>query len=471
MISAFAQNGHGRRALDLFRQMQLQNIKPNRVTFVSLLDACADLAALEEGLEIHSLMDMGRNEVDVVIGTALINMYGKCGAVCEATNVFNRLLDRDVVSWTAMIAAFSQNGYGREALDHFSRMQQKGFKLDTASCVCALDACASLGQLKEGRAVHAAIVDIGYEDRAAVGNALINMYGKCKSLCDARVVFNEMSNRDVVSWTAIIGACTQSGNGKEGLKVYTQMRLEGIMPNNITFLCALDACASVSAIGSGQEIHATIYDSGYEGDVMMGNALINMYGKCGSLYDARRVFNSIHQRDVVCWTSMIATLSQNGHVKEALDLFKQMKHEGIKPNDVTFVCTLNACSHTGQINAARQFFLSMNRDHGLPYSEDHYVCMIDLLGRAGHLDEAEDLIAYIPSEKVTVAWLCLLAACKIHGDAERAARAASHCHELDPNDVTPFVTLSNILSAADVVPLLEASKRDGLRKQPCDIAN
>ncbi|MCO5597267.1 hypothetical protein L7F22_051343 [Adiantum nelumboides] len=445
MISAFAQNGHGRRALDLFHKMQLSDTHPDRLTLVSVLDACAEVADLEVGLEVHSLLDVGRNEMGAILGTALITMYGRCGAVAEAENVFSGIFNRDVVSWTAMIAAFSQNGYGKEALEHFNEMQLKGFRPDVAAFVCAVDACAGLQLLKDGRAVHVAIIDVGYEVCLGVGNALINMYGKCKSLFDAKDTFNNALYRDVVSWTAIVGACAENADGKEGLKLYEQMKVEGILPNKVTLLCVLDACSITAAIASGREIHATIYDFGYQGDAMVGNAIINMYGKCGSLCDAKRVFNSLHRRDVVCYSSMIATLSQSGHIKEALELLKQMDKEDIKPNDVTFVCTLNACSHTGQINAARQFFYSMNRDHGLPYRVDHYVCMIDLLGRAGHLDEAEKLIAHIPSEQASVAWLCLLGACKIHEDKERAARATSFCHELDPNDVTSYVTLTNIL--------------------------
>ncbi|MCO5582772.1 hypothetical protein L7F22_036671 [Adiantum nelumboides] len=451
MISAFAQNGHGRRALDLFHKMQLSDTHPDRLTLVSVLDACAEVADLEVGLEVHSLLDVGRNEMDAILGTALITMYGRCGAAAEAEIVFSGIFNRDVVSWTAMIAAFSQNGYGKEALEHFNEMQLKGFRPDIAAFVCAVDACAGLQLLNDGRAVHCGIIDVGYDDCLGAGNALINMYGKCKSLFDAKDTFNNALYRDVVSWTAIVRACAENADGKGGLKLYEQMKVEGILPNKVTLLCALDACAVTAAIASGREIHATIYDFGYQGDAMVGNAIINMYGKCGSLCDAKRVFYSLHQRDVVCYSSMIATLSQSGHIKEALELLKQMEKEGIKPNDVIFLCTLNACSHTGQINAARQFFYSMNRDHGLPYRVDHYVCMIDLLGRAGHLDEAEKLIAHIPSEQASVAWLCLLGACKIHGDKERAARATSFCHELEPNDVTSYVTLTNILLSSKMV--------------------
>lgn len=143
---------------------------------------------------------------------------------------------------------------------------------------------------------------------------------------------------------------------------------------------------------------------------MVGNVVINMYGKCGSLFDAKIVFNNLHQRDVVCYTSMIATFSQTSHKKEDLDLLKHMDRDGIKTNEVTFVCIVNACSHTRHINAAQQFLYSMNRDHGLPYRVDHYVCMIDLLGGAGHLFEAKKIIAHIPSEQANVAWLCLLGA-------------------------------------------------------------
>ncbi|KAH7283916.1 hypothetical protein KP509_34G031000 [Ceratopteris richardii] len=453
MISAFAQNGHGRRTLELFHQMQLTDIKPNRLTLVSVLDACAELADLNEGVQVHSLLDVDRNEIDVVLGTALITMYGKCGAIKEAKTVFDEMADHDVISWTAIIAAFSQNGHGTEAFEYFIQMQLKGFKADKAAFICAIDACAGLEFLDDGRKLHMSTIESGFECFTGIGNALVSMYGKCKRLRDARDTFNRIAAKDLVSWTTIIGACAVNVEGTEGLKWYNQMITEGIIPNKVTFLGALDGCAVTTAIRAGRELHTSIYHFGLHEDTMVGNALVNMYSKCGSLSDAKLIFDNLLQRDVVCYTSMIATLSQTGHIKDAFSLLKQMEKEGIKPNDTTFVCTLNACSHSGQIDAARLFFYSMNQEHGLPYRTDHYVCMIDLLGRAGHLDEAEKLIAHIPGEQATVAWLCLLGACKIHGDTERAARATSFCHELDPNDITSYVTLTNILSSSRARPL------------------
>lgn len=448
MISTLAQNARGKEALVLFRKMQLESVKPNRITFVSTLDACADLAALAEGLEIHSIIDMAGIELDVITGTALINMYGKCGTVCEARNVFSRMPHRDAITWTAMIGAFVENGKGKEALDLFYQMQCEGFKPDRVSFVCAVEACASMVALKEGQEVHAAIVEFGYQGHVVVENALINMYGKCGSLRNARGEFSRMPHPDVVSWTAIIAAYTKNGNSTEALNHFRQMQLEGIRPNKITILHVLDSCASLAAVDQGKEIHAMIMDLCYKGDVEIGNAIINMYGKFGSLHDAWRVFCEMPQRDVVSWTAMIAVFAYNGHAEEALDLFNRMELNGIKPNKITFVSALTACSHSGRIDDGRSFFVSMNRDHGLTHTEDHYVCMIDLLGRAGHLDEAEALITHCPFGKAGVAWLCLLSACKMHGDVQRGVRAAEQCFELNPTDITPYVTLSNMYAAA-----------------------
>ncbi|KAH7281524.1 hypothetical protein KP509_36G051900 [Ceratopteris richardii] len=463
MIAAFAQNGHGRQALELFHQMQRTKIKPNTSTLVSVLDACAELADLDEGLQVHSLLDVERKGMDVVLGTALITMYGKCGVVKEAKTVFDGIVNHDVKSWTAIISAFSQNGHETEAMEHFIQMHHKGFKADRASFLCAIDACGGLESLEDGRMVHAFIVEAGYEHDSDIGNALVDMYGRCKHLRDARETFNQISSRDIVSWTAIIGACAKNAKGAEGLRWYNQMKTEGIIPNRVTFLCALDVCAVTTGIRAGREVHTIIHYFGLQDDAMVGNALVNMYSKCGGISDAKFVFNSSHKRDVVSYTLMIAILSKTGHIKDAFSLLKQMENEGIKPNDVTFVCTLNACSHAGQIDAAREFFYSLNQEYGLAYRTDHYVCMIDLLGNAGHLDEAEKLIAHIPAEQAGVAWLCLLSACKIHGDTERAARATSFCHELDLNDFTAYVSLANLISSSKVRALKGASKVRALK--------
>ncbi|KAJ7526566.1 hypothetical protein O6H91_16G012500 [Diphasiastrum complanatum] len=455
LMNAYAQNGCGREALECFQRMQCDGIRPDQVSFVAALDACSSIAALEKGQEVHAAIVRRGYDRQLIVGNALVNMYGKCASLGDARNVFNQMVNRDVISWTAMITALSQNGHCDEALDFFDQMQGAGFKPNPITFVCALDACASLADLKKGQEIHAAIVEAGYEGRADMGNgflnmhnALVNMYGKCGSLEDARRVFSRMPSRTVASWTAMITACSQNGHSKEALCLFNRMQSDGIKPDQITFVTVLDACTSLAALEKGQEIHAAIVECGYEEQVVVGTALINLYGKCGSLEDARNVFGRMPVRDVVSWNAMIAACAHNGHGMEALDLFDYMQSDGFKPNHVTFLSVLAACSHTGRVDAARRYFNSMREDHSLIPKVEHNVCLIDILGRAGLLDDAENLINSMPLESKARVWLCLLGACRIYGDVERGARAASHAIKLDPENAAPYVLLSNIYAAA-----------------------
>ncbi|KAJ7568082.1 hypothetical protein O6H91_01G018100 [Diphasiastrum complanatum] len=392
MISVCAQNGRGREALELFDFMRCEGIKPSSITYLCALDACASMAALEKGHEIHSAVVQGGYEGHVIVGTALVNMYGKCRSLDDARSVFRQITKRDTISWNAMITACSQNGHCEEALDLFNQMQHEGAWPNQVTLICVLDACASLSFLKKGQEIHATIINRRYTKNLLVCNALINMYGKCGSVEKARWVFGQMPQKDAISWNSIIAACTQNGKSTEALNLLDCMQRDGFKPSQITFLCALEACASVAALVKGQEVHAAILDSGYEVDVLLGNALVNMYGKCGSLEDARSVFDQMLHRDVISWSSMIEACAQNGHGMEALKLFHQMQSEGINPNRVTFLSILSACSHMGYVDHGRHCFESMSQNHGLSQKAEHYVCLIDSLSRAGHLDAAEDLI-------------------------------------------------------------------------------
>ncbi|KAJ7533971.1 hypothetical protein O6H91_13G073700 [Diphasiastrum complanatum] len=454
LIKAYAKNGYGREALSCFHQMQLQGLKPNQITLVSALDACAGLAELELGQEIHASIVEGGYEAEVIVGTALVNMYGKCGRAEEALAVFDKMPQRDVVAWNAIISACALNGNATKALYLFNRMQLCGIKPNQSTFVSALDACAVQGLLDKGKHIHGSIVEGGYEGQVVVATALISMYGKCGSLEEARKVFAKMPHRNVITWNAMIAACAQNGQGKEALDWFDRMQLQRLKPNQITFVCVLDACASLAALEIGQEIHAAITEAGYEGhvsyydgQVVVGTALVNMYGKCGSVDEARSVFSRMRYRNVISWNAMILACAQNGQGEEALDLFNEMQHQGIKPDHITFLGVLAACSHTGQVDKARQFFQSMSKDHGIAQKVDHYVCLIDILGRAGHLGEAEQFINTMPIENASV-WLCLLGACRVHGDVERGVRAANRVIKLDPENAAPYVLLSNILAAA-----------------------
>lgn len=471
LIKAHTGNGHAADALELFSQMQAKGIKPNRISFICTLEACTELAALAEGQELHhSIIELGL-EVDVDVGNTLINMYGKCRSLDKARVAFAKMQQRDVVSWSAMISVCAQNGHGQEALELFSQMQAEGVKANKVTFIGILDACASLASLQDGQSIHLKIIDCGFESDTVLGNTLLNMYGKCGSLADAMTVFVKMPQRSAVSWNAMIVAYSQNGHGKEALELFGQMLTEAVKPTKITFISILDACASVAALTEGQEIHDYLVDAGFDSDLFVGTALLNMYGKCGILKNARSIFDRMTQRNVVAWGAIISAFAQNGHGKEALHLFEQMKIDGVKPDKITFISVLTACSHNGLLEEGRKLFNSMEKDHDLSPSMDHYTCMIDILGRAGNLHEAEELIDKIPFEHSSPAWLSLLAGCRFHGDVNRGIRAADHLFELDPMGASPYVQLSYMFAAAgrwdDLAKVRKTMRENGLQNQPC----
>lgn len=454
LITVHAQLGHGKDALELFHQLQQEGMEPDKVTLTSALTACASFAALEEGKIIHThIVDAGC-EYAVVVGNALVSMYGKCGALKDADRVFGKMPQHSVVSWNAIMHAHAELGQGSTVLQLFELMLDKGFKPDYVTYLSVLSGCASLAVLAKGEWVHACIVRDGLK-ADSLENALVNMYGKCGALEDACRVFWRMHEHGVVFWNAMIVAYAEQGHAEEALSLFRQMEQIGMTPSESTFLCALGACASVVALAEGHMIHTCVAECGFETDIVMGTALMNMYGKCGALEDAREVFNEICERDVVTWNVMILVYGQQGHGEKALQLFQEMLWENVRPDDVTFVNLLSSCSHTGLVDEGQRCFVSMCEDYGITPTVNHYGCIIDLFGRAGRLAEAEDLIYTMSLQKHALVWMTLLGVSRLHGDMERGRLAADHVLELGAQESGTYILLSNILATDSIQDEIE----------------
>eukprot|EP01018_Ginkgo_biloba_P012960 Gb_16062 [translate_table: standard] len=448
MISGYARNGHGVEALQCFRQMQLTGVKSDPDIFATVLSACANSEALGQGMEIHDEIIKSGFACNVFVQSALVVMYAKCGSMEKACNVFDKMHQRDVVSWTAMIAGYVQDGQGVEALKLFRQMQQSGVNPDSNTFASVLPACALFAALEQAMEIHAAIIRCGFESNAFVQSALVDIYAKCHSIEKARNVFQKMYQPNVVSWTAMIAGYVQNGQSVEALQHFQQMQLAGVKPNPNTFASVLPACANLAALEQGIEIHEDIIQSGFLPEVFVENALIDMYAKCGSIDKARDVFDRMHQRGVIPWTTMIAGYAMHGCGKEALKLFEQMQHSGVNPDHITLVCVLSACCHGGLVDEGRYYFGLMSQYYCITPSMKHYVCIVDLLGRAGHLDEAQDIINKMPLEPDVFVWSSLLGACKIYNNIELGECVAKRLFELDPENSTPYVVLANIYAAA-----------------------
>ncbi|KAJ7568880.1 hypothetical protein O6H91_01G051500 [Diphasiastrum complanatum] len=447
MIAGYAQQGLGKEALALYEQMKKEGVQPNNITYIVLLKACASIAAMEQGKQLHLDIIKSGFQSDVIVGNTLVDMYAKCGCIQEASQVFNSMQERNLVSWNVMIAGYVEQGLGKDALALYERMKQEGLQPDDFTHVVLLKACASIAALEVGKQLHLDILKKGIESDAIVANTLVDMYAKCGQIEDARQVFNSMHERNVVSWTAMIAGYAQQGLGKEALILYKQMKQEGVQPNNVTYVVLLKACASIAALEQGKQLHLEIIESGFESDVTVGNVLVDMYVKCLCIEDARQVFNNMHERNVVSWNAMIMAYAQPGLGKEAVTLLEQMQREGFKPNEVSYINVISACSHSGLVDKGRHLFDSMSKDHGVTPTMDHYACMVDLLCRAGYLADAEDFINEMPIQPNAVVWMTLLGAARNHGQVEVGRRAFDYVVKLEPENAAAYILLSSIYAA------------------------
>eukprot|EP01018_Ginkgo_biloba_P024476 Gb_03693 [translate_table: standard] len=470
MIAGYVHHGQGGQALEIFCQMQGVYAPPNEFTFASVLRVCVNLPAIEQGKQLHAHIMKSGFESDVIVGSILVDMYAKWMSVHEARKMFDRVLQRDVVSWTTMIAGYAQAGQAKEALKLYLQMQLEGTKPNEFTFTSVLGACASGLALEEGKQFHAHLIKSGFESSVFAENALVDTYTKCKSVEDARKVFDKMHKRDPISWTTMVVGYAQNSLVNESLQLFCHMQWEGMKPDQFTFASLISACAGITAIEQGKQFHAIVIKTGFEWDVFVENALVDMYSKCGSIETARTVFDKIFKRDVISWTAMIVGYAQHGLAKKAIQLFEQMQQEGMKPNHITFVGVLFACSHAGLIDKGRYYFESMSRDHGITPRLEHYVCMVDLLGRVGHLDEAEKFIKEMPLEPGVLVWQTLLGACKIHGNIELGKWAAARVMDLEPQDSAAYVLMSNMYATAgrwdDAAKVRNMMKDRGVKKEP-----
>lgn len=435
---------------------------------LDVLQDCINTKSLLMGRRTHAHMIKNGIRNDVLVTNYLINMYARCGSIKDARDLFEKMPERSLVSWNTVVSAYTQSENGIEAIKMVWRMQQEGVLPDKFTFTSVLRACATLMALAEGKQVHALIVKIETEFNVFVESALVDMYGKCGSVEDARLVFDKMPERNLVSWNAMIAAFAQNGEGEEALNVFRQVQRAGVNQNQYTLSSALSACASLAALQEGNQVHVVSIKTGFQYDVFVGSALVDMYAKCGSIKNAQNVFDEMPKRNVVSWNAMITGFAQHGRGIETLEIFEQMQQAGVKPNGITFVCVLSACSHAGLVNEGQRYFDSMTGDHGITPRIHHYACMIDLLGRAGRLYEAEDLIDKMPYEPNAAVWGSLLGACRIHGYMELAQRAAERLFEVEPHNAGNHVLLSNIYAAAgrwdDVEKVWKLMKDSGVKK-------
>ncbi|XP_057838377.2 pentatricopeptide repeat-containing protein DOT4, chloroplastic isoform X2 [Cryptomeria japonica] len=416
-------------------------------------------------------------EPDVTTWNTMITSYAQSGQCHKALGFFCQMQQQadilpNVISWTAMIAGYSQNGLHDKALEFFYEMQQVGVRSDSVTISNVLSACAHVASLQKGKEIHGYIVRNSNEFHSSVCSALIAMYSACGNIAGARWVFDRTPETDkhLVLWNAMIAGYSQNGDNSQALELFRDMQIRCGRLDSVTIASVLPACAGLATLKQGKEIHAYAIRNGFVCVVLVQNALIDMYAKCGNIRYARLVFDNMSERDVVSWTVMIAGYGMHGLGEDSVSIFRQMQQAGMKPNLVTFTCLMSACSHTGLLDEGLEYFSSMTRDLQIKPSMEIYACTVDLLGRAGRLDEAQKIIESMPFQPNACLWGALLGACRMHSNIQVGEYAAKQLYKLEPENAANYVLMSNIYAAAgrwyDVAKVRKMMEEAGLKKPP-----
>ncbi|KAK6258700.1 Pentatricopeptide repeat - like 10 [Theobroma cacao] len=464
MIDGLMNVGRVEHASIMFREMLEACLSPSELTFVSLMSSCSSRRV---GDQVYAQAVMMGFEQCTSVSNAAITMYSSCGDLNAANIVFERLEEKDLVSWNTMVSSYGQGNSGRSAFLVYLEMQRSGIEPDEFTFGSLLS-CSEF--IEMGEMIHALVFKNGLISRIQVSNALVSSYAKHGKMNQAYQLF-QMSPKNLISWNTIISGFFLNGSPAQGLEQLSQLLMLNLRPNAYTLSIAISICANISSLSHGKQLHGYILRHDLFLETSLGNALITMYAKCGTLNWSLRVFNEMIVKDTISWNSLISALAQHGEGKEAVHCFKAMKDAGrAKPDQATFTSVLSACSHAGLVDDATWIFNSMVNDYGFVPGEDHLSCMVDLLARAGYLDEAERVIDSQHVEAHSNIWWTLFSACAAHTNLRLARTIAGILLETEQNNPSVYVLLSNIYAAAgqweEAARVRESMKNVGVMKQP-----
>ncbi|KAG9439711.1 hypothetical protein H6P81_019876 [Aristolochia fimbriata] len=462
LIRAFTYNSLPLQAFSAFFHMQRNGIHPDNFTFPFLLKACTDEFGFRRIQMIHTQVIKFGFYYDIFVPNALIDSYSKWGiaGLKDAKKLFDGMEERDVVSWNSILSGLVKARELGEARLLFDEMPER----DTVSWNTLIDGYAKAGEMQ----VAFELFEKMPQRTIVSWSTMIWGYCKVGDLDMARFLFDKMPVKNLVPWTIIISGYAEKGLGKEASTLYDEMQEAKLKPDLATVVSILTACGESGLLALGKRIHGYIDGTKLRHNTQVCNSLLDMYSKCGAVNRALRVFNGMVQRDVVTWNAMLQGLAVHGHCEEALHLFSKMKQEGFKPNGITFVGVLCACTHAGLVKEARHYFSVMERDYGVVPQIEHYGCMIDLLGRGGFLKEAFDLVKSMPMKPNAIILGTLLGACRMHNSLELAEDVIDQLIELEISDSGNYAAISNIYAAAgrwdDVARVRMQMKGEGAQK-------
>ncbi|KAM3199253.1 hypothetical protein P3L10_031613 [Capsicum annuum] len=468
MIGTFAHNGFNSHVLESFRFMIDEGWRVNSTTISSLLPVLVELGKFSKGREVRGFCLRTGLECDVFVVNALIDMYAKSERSSEASAVFYNMGLRNVVSWNTMVANFAQNRRELESIGLVREMQSSGETPTSVTLTNVLPACARIGCLRSGMEIHARSIRNGSVTDLFVSNAITDMHAKCGCLNLAKNVF-DMSLRDEVSYNILIVGYSQTSRCSKSLELFSEMVLNGMKHDTVSFVGVLSACATISAIKQGKKIHAFAVRRLFHEHLFVSNSLLDLYTKCGRIDLSRKVFDRIEKRDVASWNTMILGYGMLGDLYTAIDMFEAIREDGVEHDSVSYIAVLSACSHGGLLDKGKKYFNDMLARNIEP-SQMHYACMVDLLGRSGLMDEATNLITGLPFRPDSNVWAALLGASRLHGNVDLGSWAAEHLLKLQPHHPGYYALLSNMYAEAgrwgEADRIRELMKLKGVKKNP-----
>ncbi|TKY52856.1 Pentatricopeptide repeat-containing protein [Spatholobus suberectus] len=504
MLLGYSFNGMFRHALNLFASFTSStdpNVSPDNFTISCVLKSLASsFFSPRLAKEVHCLILRRGLDSDIFVPNALITCYCRCDEVGLARHVFDGMSERDIVTWNAMIGGYSQRRFYDECKRLYLEMLNvSGVAPNAVTAVSVMQACGQSMDLAFGIELHRFVKEKGIEIDVSLSNALVAMYAKCGSLDYARELFEEMCEKDDVTygsiisgyigygfvdeamgifrgvenaglnvWNAVVSGMVQNKQYEGVFDLVREMQGSGLSPNAVTLASVLPSFSYFSNLRGGKEVHGYAIRRGYEKNVYVATSIIDAYAKLGYIHGARRVFDLSRRSSLIIWTAIMSAYAAHGDARLVLGLYAQMLDEGIRPDPVTLTSVLTACSHSGMVDEARNIFNSMPSKCGIQPLVEHYACVVGVLSRAGKLSEAAQFISEMPIEPSAKVWGALLHGASVYGDVEMGKFACDRLLEIEPENTGNYMIMANLYSHAgkweQADKVRERMKEIGLQK-------